>query len=516
MSSPRAAVLALLASSFAFAQTSSSLIQGTITDPSGAGVPNARVVATLANTDTNYSTATNDSGNYVIPDLRPGEYSISAEAPAFKRSVRTGVVIEVNQHARVDLTLEVGDVKESVRVSADVTNVDTYTASINETVDSHRVEDLPLNGRQALQLQQLLPGVVLAAQGQAASFIALNTNLTFSINGTRPSASLYMLDGAINMDMYNNTPAAFPNPDALQEFSIQTTNYTAVLGGTPGAAVNMVTKSGSNAYHGELYEFLRNTDLNARNFFAAGIPPLHKNQFGANGGGPIRRNKIFFFGAYEGNRQRQPVTSAGNVVPTALERQGNFSQSKLPTGPVLDPLTNLPFPGNVIPTTRLDPVALKFAAAFLPLPNLGTNQFNYTLSIPYTDDQGTGRLDYNFSDRSRLMLRYLYDDYRYLNNDALLAFNSGYDWATHNAAISHQFSFNATTNNIATFTFNRNTFIRSPLATDPASWAAMGCVSCVVLHPDSVPTDWNLSVTGGVGIRSRLSAADICTRLSLL
>ena len=351
-------------------------------------------------------------------------------------------------------------------------------------------------------MQQLLPGVVLAAQGQAASFIALNTNLTFSINGTRPSASLYMLDGAINMDLYNDTPAAFPNPDALQEFTIQTTNYTSVVGGSPGAAVNMVTKSGTNAYHGELYEFLRNTDLNARNFFAATIPAYHRNQFGANAGGPIRRNKAFFFGAYEGNRQRQPVTSAGNVVPTALERQGNFSQSKLPTGPVLDPTTNLPLPNNTIPTSRLDQVAQNFAAAFLPLPNFGANQFNYTASIPYTDDQGTGRLDYNFSDRSHLMLRYLYDDYRYLNNDALLAFNSGYDWATHNAAISYQYSFNATTTNFATFVFNRNTFIRAPLATDPASWAALGCVSCIVTHPAGVPTDWNLSVTGGVGIRS--------------
>lgn len=217
------AILALLTSSFAFAQLSTSLIQGTITDSSGAPVPNAKVVATLANTDTNYSTVTNQSGNYVIPDVRPGEYSISAEARAFKRAVRTGVVIEVNQYAHIDLTLQVGEVSQSVEVSANATNIDTYTSSINETVDLHRVEDLPLNGRQALQLQILLPGVVLAPEGQAASLIALNTNLTFSINGTRPSASLYLLDGAINMDLYNNTPAAFPNPDALQEFRPRTT-----------------------------------------------------------------------------------------------------------------------------------------------------------------------------------------------------------------------------------------------------------------------------------------------------
>ncbi len=246
--------------------------------------PNAKVVATLANTDTNYSTVTNPGGNYVIPDVRPGVYSISAETPGFKRTLHTGVVIEVNQYAHVDLTLQVGELNQSVEVSANASSIDTYSSSINETVDTHRVEEFPLNGRQALQLQVLLPGVVLAPEGRAASLIALNTNLTFAINGTRPSASLYLLDGAINMDLYNNTPAAFPNPDALQEFTIQTTNYTAVVGGTPGAAVNMVTKSGSNGYHGELYEFLRNNVLDARNFFAATIPELRKNQFGANAG----------------------------------------------------------------------------------------------------------------------------------------------------------------------------------------------------------------------------------------
>jgi hypothetical protein len=166
MSSLRFAIVVLLALSHALAQTSSSLIQGAITDSSGAPVPNARVVATLASTQTNYSTVTNETGNYVIPDVRPGAYSISAEAPAFKRTVRRDVVIDVNQRARIDLVLQVGDVKESVEVSEDINNVDTYTASINETVDSRRVADLPLNGRQALQLQQLLPGAVLAQRAR--------------------------------------------------------------------------------------------------------------------------------------------------------------------------------------------------------------------------------------------------------------------------------------------------------------------------------------------------------------
>src|SRR5262249_12705304 len=159
-----------------------------------------------------------------------------------------------------------------------------------------------------------------------------------------------------------------------QELSIQTTNYTAVVGGTPGAAVNMVTRSGANGYHGSIYEFFRNDHLNTRNFFAAGKPPLRKNQFGGNAGGPIQRNKTFFFASYEATRERRGVTSSGTVVPTALERQGDFSLSKLSAGPVRDPLNGQPFPNNVIPTARLDPVALKFASDFLPLPNLGANQ----------------------------------------------------------------------------------------------------------------------------------------------
>ena len=495
--------LIIAAALVAGAQTSTSLLQGTVSDPSGAPVPNVRVTATLANTETPYSTVTNNDGFYVLPNIRPGEYSVTFEAPAFRRTVRSGVRIEIAQQARLDQTLQVGDVKESVQVSADVVNVDTFTAAINETVDTKRVADLPLNGRQALQLQSLLPGVTPAIQGQAASLIAVNTNLTFSINGSRPSASLYTLDGGVNMDMYNNTPAAFPNPDAVQEFSILTSNYTAVYGGTPGASVNMVTKSGSNGFHGMLYEYFRNDHLNTRNFFAAGKPPFKKNQFGGNLGGPIIHNKTFFFAAYEANRERRGVTNSGSVVPTDRERQGDFSASRLSAGPIRDPLTGQPFPNNIIPSSRLDPVAAKFASAFLPLPNQGANQLTYNLSIPYEDDQFTGRLDHNISDRSRLMLRYFLDDYHYTNNDALIAFNSAYNWVSHNAALSHQYVFTPAITNTATFTFNRNTFIRSPLATPAApDWASLGCVSCVVVHPPSVPTDWNISISGGVGIRS--------------
>ena len=511
MSLSRTAVLSLLLAGAAFSQTASSLIQGIVTDNSGAVVPQARISAVMTGTDATYTTVTNADGNFVLPSVRPGVYSIAAEHPSFRKALRSGVLIEINQRARVDLVLQVGDVKETVSVSADTTTVDTFSASINEVVDSRRIVDLPLNGRQALQLQALLPGAIVATGGQPASLIALNTNLAFAINGSRASASSYSLDGGLNMDMYNNLPTAFPNPDALQEFSILENNYSAAYGRDAGAVVNMVTKSGSNDYHGTVYEFLRNDVLNTRNFFAVGKPPLRKNQFGANLGGPIVHDRTFLFLAYEGNRERRGITNSGSVVPTALERQGDFSQTKLPAGRYIgDPntvtpanLNGTPFPNNIIPAGRLDPVALKFASDFLPLPNSAGNTLSYNLSIPYTDDQFVGRFDHNLSDRSRLMLRYFYDDNRYLNNDALLAFNSAYDWATHSATLSHTFTLSPTTNNIATFTFNRNTFIRSPLATGPdKNWASLGCVSCVELHPTAIPTDWNISVNNGVGIRS--------------
>ncbi|WP_031500541.1 TonB-dependent receptor [Bryobacter aggregatus] len=499
----RFASIVLLFSLLCPGQTASSLIQGNVRDSSGAALAGMKVTATLRSTETNYNSVTNADGFYVFPNIRPGVYTVTFESPSFKKSVHSGLLVEVNQQARVDTTMQVGEVAESISVTDSISTVDTFTSSLSETVDSRRIVELPLNGRQSLQLQGLVPGVIPAAQGQAASFVAVNTNLTFSINGSRPSASVYTLDGGVNMDMYNNTPNAFPNPDAIQEFSILTNNYTAVQGGAPGGAVNMITKSGGNAFHGRVYEFFRNDHLNTRNFFAAGKPPLKKNQFGGNLGGPILQNRTFFFGAFESNRERRGITNSGNVVPTALERAGDFSQSRLPTGPVKDPLTGNPFPNNVIPANRIDTVAKNFASNFLPLPNLGTNQLTYNLSIPYSGDQFTGRLDHNLNERSRLMLRYFLDDTGYRNNDALLSFNSAYNWVTHNATLSHQYTFNPTTTNTATFTFNRNTFIRSPLTTPgAANWAALGCVSCVEVHPSSVPTDWNLSVTGGVGIRS--------------
>ncbi|MBC7928540.1 MAG: TonB-dependent receptor, partial [Bryobacteraceae bacterium] len=511
--------VALVAGSL-WAQTTTGLIFGTVTDSSGAAIPNARVSAVNTGTQSRTVAATNEQGGYVFPALFPGVYNVEVEAPSFRKHSRNSVQIEVNQRALVDVQLEVGNLAETVDVSADATSVDTFSSTIKEVVDSQRIVDLPLNGRNALQLQALLPGSIQIQSGQAASLIALNTSMSFAINGTRGNASSYMLDGGLNMDMYNNLATAFPNPDALQEFSILQNNYSAAYGRNAGAVINMVTKSGTNQYHGTVYEFFRNTHLNTRNFFAAERAPLHRNQFGATTGGPVRlpyyngRDRSFFFFSFEGARESSARTSSGTILPTALERRGDFSQSRVGNGrPVMvaDPATvtaqnplGVPFPNSVIPPNRLDPVAVRFAEAFLPLPNLPGNSFGYNLSIPQTDNQGVAKFDQMIGDKHRFSLRYFFDDYFRLNNDGLLDFNSQFNWATHNATINDTHTFSPNVTNVATITFNRNTFIRSPLPTPSgaSSWAELGCRSCPQLAPAGVPEHWNVAINNGFNVRS--------------
>lgn len=512
----RLSALLLLSSLTAVSQVATSTIFGTVADSSGAAIPNAKVTATNTGTQAAETVTSNADGNYVFPNLRPGTYTVSVEASGFKRLQQTNILVEVNQRARVDLALQVGEVKETVEVSSTASTVDTFSATIKEVVDSNRMVDLPLNGRNALQLQALLPGSIQLGAGAGATLVALNTNIVFAVNGARPNGSAYTLDGGLNMDMYNNLPAAFPNPDALQEFSILQNGYSAVNGRNAGAVVNMVTKSGTNQVKGVLYNFLRNDKLNTRNFFAARPDPLKRNQFGGTFGAPVRipklyngRDRTFIFFATEFTRQRFGQTQSSAIMPTQLERQGNFSQSPLPAGRfVADPATvtatstGTPFPGNIVPASRLDRVAQNFANAFLPLPNRPGNILAYSLSLPTEEDQYTLKLDHAFSDKNRGSLRYFYSDYRANFNHTLPAYNSNNNWSTHNVTLNDSHIFTPNIVNNATFTFARNTFIRSPLPTEPAAdWAALGCAGCVSLAPPGNPTDWSINIANGFNAR---------------
>ena len=500
----------------AFAQSSTATIFGTITDASGGSLPGAKVIATMEATGAREATDANDRGDYIFPSIRPGLYTLQVEAKGFKKAQTRNLLIEVNQRARQDFSMQVGEVQQVLDVSGTATTVDTFSGTMKEVVDSGRMVELPLNGRNALQLQALLPGSIQMGSGSAASGIALNTNIVFSVNGARPNSSAYTLDGGLNMDMYNNLPAAFPNPDTLQEFSILQNGYNAVNGRNAGAVINMVTKSGTNEFHGVLFNFLRNDKLNTRNFFASRVDPLRRNQFGGTIGGPIRlpkyngKDKSFFFVAYEGTRQRLGATSSSIIVPTALERAGDFSQSTLrgTRVSVAPPETvnaqnpqGIPFPNNVIPSSRLDPVATRFASVFMPLPNRAGNIFAYNVSLPTEEDQITIKLDHNFSEKQRTNFRMFFDDFSRNQNAGLLLFNSQNNWVTYNSTLNHSTVFSPNLVNSATLTVARNTFVRAPLPTAPAlDWAALGCRSCISLSPPGVPTDCGLSVSATVSM----------------
>ena len=492
------------------------VIFGNVTDSSGAAVPTATVTVTNEATAISDMVKSNGQGYYLFTDVKPGRYRITAEAAGLRTSEKTGVLVEVDQRARVDLAMQVGEVREMVSVEATVTNVDTFTSTVKDVVDSNRMAELPLNGRNALTLQALLPGSIQMGQGSAASFIALNTNLVFSVNGARPSESAYTLDGGLNMDMYNNVPAAFPDPDSLQEFSILQNSYSAVYGRNVGAVVNMVTKSGTNEYHGTIYEFVRNLDFDAKNFFSSTVNPLHRNQFGGSVGGPVRlphyngKDHTFFFLSTEVTRQVLGTTTSSTIVPTALESTGNFSQSfvrgKLITVAPPSSVTpanpiGTPYQNNIIPASLVDPVAVNFTKAFMPPPNLPGNIYSYNESLPTNEAQVTAKVDHSFSNNDKLSVRFFWDDSFTQLNALLPQMNSGNDWPTENGTINETHIFRPTLVNAATLTIARNTFIRAPLVTNPPDWAALGCKSCVSLAPPSVPTDWALFVTNGVQLR---------------
>jgi hypothetical protein len=503
-------------SSILWAQASRGIILGTVTDPTGAVVSTAVVTATNVSTGISEKANTDESGNYVIPDLPAATYSITCTAPGFQTVQRTGILLQVDQRARVDLPMQVGQTQQVVSVQANVTNLDTFSSAVKDVVDSTRMTELPLNGRNALSLQALLPGAVPAASGSAASGIALNTGLVFSVNGARPNQSAYNLDGGLNMDMYNNVPAAFPNPDMLQEFSILQNSYSAVSGRDAGAVINMITKSGTNQLHGSVYEFMRNDFADARDYFATIVSPLHRNQFGGTIGGPVMlphyngRDRTFFFVGAELTRQTLGSTVSSTIVPTALERSGNFSQTLVAGKPItvappgtVTPTnpTGTPFPGDIIPTTLLDPVGQAFATAFLPLPNRPGNTYGFNLALPTRDNQVIAKLDQSLSSSDKLSVRYFFDDSFNAQNAGLPAFNSNNDWPTHNGAINETHVFTPGLLNLATFMVARNTFIRSPQITSPANWAGLGCVSCIPLAPPSIPTDWAVAVTNGLALR---------------
>ena len=399
----------------AFSQQETATITGIVRDASGAVVPKAVVTVTNVQTNISTKTETDDEGAYVIPSLRPGEYSVAAESSGFPKMVRTGVTLQVAQVARIDVTLQTGQLTEAVEVVGATPLLDTQTSSRGLVIDQKQIVDLPLNGRDYNQLALLSPGVLPGTPRLAS----VNFKGVLNVNGNRTFNNVFLLDGVDNISYSNsfrgeNVQLVQPSIEALQEFKIQTNAYSAEFGRSSGAVVNATIKSGTNTVRGSVYEFLRNDSLDANNFFSNALnapkPKRERNQFGVAAGGPLVRNRTFWFGDYEGLRDQEGVPRV-RQVPTAAQKAGLFSTA------VNDPFASgrPAFSQNaqgqwVIPRDRWDPVGARIVA-LIPDPNV-PNSTIYA-STPVTDttqDQFDVRIDHQFKPTMTFFGRYSFVD----------------------------------------------------------------------------------------------------------
>jgi Carboxypeptidase regulatory-like domain len=395
--------------SLVLAQYTTATLSGVITDSSGRTMPRARV--TIENTGTGLIRAytTGEDGAYLFPALPVGTYRLQVEKEGFSHYRQEGITLNVNQTATQSVSLRVGEVRQQVNVYANAEMLPAETSNISQLVDTQRIVDLPLNGRQAQSLLFLVPGTInttLYYCGSSCQGGVYPNAQWGNISGGGPGNINYQLDGADHNDHYINSNYPFPNPDSIQEFSVQTNNMSAEYGNS-AVAVNVVTKSGDNQFHGNLFEFVRNGALNARNFFAQTADTQKRNQFGATAGGRIVRDKLFFFGSWQRTTIRTLTPTGIAFVPTAQERNGDFSDISTI---IKDPATNQPFTGNQIPASRLSAPA-QFFLQHIPLPNGPNGQLSFLgPSANETDQQFMPKIDY-ISGKHHLSGRYFYAKY---------------------------------------------------------------------------------------------------------
>ena len=391
-------LMALLATG-AFGQAFTASVLGTIADGAGGVLPGVTVTVTNLATGQARTSVTDEAGRYSMPLLPPGSYRISAELAGFKTAVRDAMRLEVNQQQRSDFSLEIGAISEEVTVTAELPMVQTNTATVGTVVSSKEAQELPLNGRNFLQLNLLVPGALPSTKGTTLA----TQGGAINVHGMRESSNFFWLDGIDNTTQAIGQLIVNPPTYSISEFRVMSPTYSAEFGRTAGAQINVVTRSGANQFHGDVYEFHRNSNLDARNVFdpPGKTPYFRRNQFGVDGGGPIIKNKSFFFFGYEGQRQKQIVSYTGNVPQTAM-LTGNFSSLSTP---ILDPLTGQPFPGNVIPANRLDSTGLGIASAY-PAPNLeGARNYRSQPQNELRDNTLIARVDQQITGSNRALVR---------------------------------------------------------------------------------------------------------------
>jgi Carboxypeptidase regulatory-like domain len=408
-----ALLLVVLSADFAHAQAvANAQISGVVTDPSDASIANARITATQTDTNAVRTVQSGSDGAFVLPGLAIGPYKLQVEANGFTTYVQTGIVLRVGESPAIRVGLKLGAVSEQVVVSSDAALVQTDTASVSQVIDQARMVELPLNGRQATQLILLSGAANDVGPANGMSDLTGSKNYVsadaISVAGGQANGTLYLLDGGENMDSLQNVNLALPFPDALREFSVETSALSARYGMHPGAVVNAVTRSGTNQFHGTLFEYVRNGAVNAIDYFATEQDSLKRNQFGGTLGAPIFKNKVFGFFGYQKTITRTAPPSTFSFVPTAAALAGDFStlegagcQSSGAARPIIDPQTGQPFPGNQVPTSRFNQQALNLLS-HIPVATDPCGKIFYSLPEPQSESQIVGRADANLNSKNSL------------------------------------------------------------------------------------------------------------------
>ncbi len=477
-------------------------ITGVVKDETGAVIAGARINAVNIGTSASFQTVANEAGIYTLRTLPVGSYKVSAEKEGFRKALQEGVVVRVNEEVRLDVTLSIGAISDVQTIVSQATTVDTVSSTLKNVIDQRRINELPLNGRNPTSLMLLVPGVQ-----QDDSDLTSGTTYPgvspVSSNGGRGNTTNFVLDGGSNNDHYSNAPNPTPNPDALQEFSVQTNNFSAEYGRNLGAVVNAVTKSGSNSFHGTAFEYLRHHAVNASNFFTPGRSDgLKRNQFGATIGGPVwlpgkilgkgnykGQDRTFFFFSYQGTRQRQVPAGSTATVPTEAQRRGDFSSI---SRKLRNPFTGVDFTDNQIPVSLFNPIAKKIIDERLPLPTEASGLLRFSVPIKLDDNQYLARLDHQLGDNHRIYGRYWVSQAStppYLDPKNFLAQSTGRVWRNTIVSVNDTYTFSPRLVNNMVFTFNRTN--NDNLQDYPPSLASLGAN----YYNDDFP-QYHLTVSG--------------------
>src|SRR3984893_13837575 len=536
-----AVLFCLVYPTFLLAQSTGGRILGRVADPSGAVLANVKVTATNEATGVSQETQTSGTGDYGFPQVAVGVYRLEFDLAGFKKNVQRGVNLDLNQVITLNMIMQIGETKETVEVTSEAPLVDTTSTQLGAVMDQRQVAGLPLNARDTYQLLQLQPGV----QGVGGSdlFYGSNQSGAVSVNGGRGRSNNFNVNGGDGNDLFVNSPAIQPTPDSIAEFRVLSNTFDAEYGRNSGAVINVVTKSGTNNWHGSVYEFLRNQSLNAKGYLDLRRADDKQNQFGGTFGGPIKKDRTFFFASYEGRRVVHGISSDPVIVPTAAERAGDFSATPFDPTAVVgtntfaailnarcgvgtpgDASSNALFPPNVIPTTCCDPGAAAILKNFVPCPtadpncsNLG-NVDNLFRAIPNEDShakQFTVKIDHRINDKQNLNLYYYFNDsfdgqpftrFQAATPNLLPGFGNNNATRSQQVNLSHVWTISSTTVNEARVTYFREaqgTFLhpqRTNLVTDSCgSAAAAVCFTGTSDTSTVIPTNPKIGITPNLG-----------------